>query len=339
MEYALTIITAISFFIFCFLSMQLIRSKKKSVLEVITTALLINCLVFHITYWEATQQIKYVFFFFFPLAVALPFTYYLFCKSYFSDDFFSLKKAILALSVIYAIDLLFFLLSFIDDYHFLAKFGYIISFGVLFYTTFIAFKGYQEDLIEKRRISRAAVILFNSLIGIALLISFSSIDPLNLPSSLLIMTLLSQVVFVFFLFDIKISFIHPASKSRFVSDTLEENKNIQLHSIIKKVEVQIIQNKVYREEGMTIFKLSKIVGEKEYLVRKAINTKSGYANFNQFLNHYKIEEAKQILSTSPNRSMKEIAYHLGYPNPSAFNRAFKKKIQMTPSEFKNSMNL
>ena len=335
MEHALTIITAISFFIFCFLSIQLIQSRNKSVLELITTALLINCLVFHITYWELTQQIQYVFFFFFPLAVALPFTYCLFCKSYFSDDFFSLKKTILTLSVIYAIDLLFFLLSFKDAYHFLAKFGYIISFGILFYIIVIAFKGYQEDLIEKRRITRAAVILFNSLIGIALLISFSSIDPLNLPSFLLILALLSQVVFVFFLFDIKISFIHPVSKGL----PLPENKNIQLHSIIEKVEVQIIQNKVYREEGMTISKLSKIVGEKEYLVRKAINTKSGYANFNQFLNHHKIEEAKQILRSSSSMSMKEIAYHLGYPNPSAFNRAFKKNVQMTPSEFKERVNL
>ena len=60
----------------------------------------------------------------------------------------------------------------------------------------------------------------------------------------------------------------------------------------------------------------------------------GYRNFNQFLNHYRIEEASRRLleSTVP---VSTIALDIGYGSLSSFNAAFKARYNMTPTEYRS----
>ena len=50
-----------------------------------------------------------------------------------------------------------------------------------------------------------------------------------------------------------------------------------------------------------------------------------------------IDKAKEILSTT-NLSVGEIAYQLGFEHPQSFNKLFKKKTRMSPSEFRAGFN-
>lgn len=292
-------------------------------------------MAFYATYWEFTLQHKLLFFCLFPLAIALPFSYCLFCELYFSDEVYPKKKSFIYLLSAYLIALCCFLLPFINGVDILTKVGYALSFLALLYASFIAYKSYARDLIERRRKARLSLIFFNSLIGVLMLASFSTMHPLHLPDYLLSIALIGQVVFLFLIFELQLNFVSPELKTEKTVVQTEDTTASKLAAIVKKIESLIHQDKIYRQEGLTIAQLSQELGEKEYLVRKAINQEAAYANFNQFLNHYKIEEAITIIENSPERSMKEIAYHLGYSSPSAFNRAFKNKLQMTPSEFKN----
>lgn len=63
-------------------------------------------------------------------------------------------------------------------------------------------------------------------------------------------------------------------------------------------------------------------------------------NFQQFLNSYRIEEAKKILLSEENKLMtiSSIAYDCGFNSISAFNTAFKKLVNQTPSQFRDSVN-
>lgn len=56
--------------------------------------------------------------------------------------------------------------------------------------------------------------------------------------------------------------------------------------------------------------------------------------FKSFLNHTRIEAAKQYLKNS-SYSISEIAYKTGFNSPSSFNRVFKEIVGQAPSEFKN----
>jgi AraC-like DNA-binding protein len=150
------------------------------------------------------------------------------------------------------------------------------------------------------------------------------------------MTLIGQIILIISLFEIKINFINPNTIHKKTVERSESKIKKKNNLIINKIK-ELLEQKIYREEGLTITRLSSSIQTKEYLVRKAINEELGYANFNQFLNYYRIEEAKELLEKAPEMTMKEIAYHLGFANPSAFNRAFKNKMQKTPSEYKKSL--
>jgi AraC-like DNA-binding protein len=89
-------------------------------------------------------------------------------------------------------------------------------------------------------------------------------------------------------------------------------------------------------EGLTIRQLADKMRLKEYRLRQAINQHLGFRNFNDFLNSFRITEAKRILqdSTKKEQTILEIAYQLGYSSLSPFNKAFKQSTGMTPSEWR-----
>ncbi|RSC92704.1 AraC family transcriptional regulator [Tenacibaculum singaporense] len=61
-------------------------------------------------------------------------------------------------------------------------------------------------------------------------------------------------------------------------------------------------------------------------------------NFQQYLNSYRIKEAKEILLSEKNKkiTISSIAYDCGFNSISAFNTAFKKIVNQTPSQFKKT---
>ena len=60
-------------------------------------------------------------------------------------------------------------------------------------------------------------------------------------------------------------------------------------------------------------------------------------NFCDFINGYRIQEAQRLLANTRRApQVLETAYEVGFNSKSAFNRAFKKQVGMTPKEFKKS---
>lgn len=57
-------------------------------------------------------------------------------------------------------------------------------------------------------------------------------------------------------------------------------------------------------------------------------------NFFQFVNEYRVTEAKQLLATS-DATVTTIAFEVGYNSRSTFNSAFKKETGLTPTGFRN----
>ncbi len=62
-----------------------------------------------------------------------------------------------------------------------------------------------------------------------------------------------------------------------------------------------------------------------------------HSNFFEFINGYRIEEAKRLLlaDEAKDDTILDIIYKSGFNSQSAFHRFFKRIVGMTPSEFRN----
>jgi len=92
--------------------------------------------------------------------------------------------------------------------------------------------------------------------------------------------------------------------------------------------------RLYRDENLTVAALARALGSHEYLVRRAINGGLGYRNFNEFLHHYRLTEAATRLHSQSRLPILSIALDVGYGSIGPFNRAFRRRFGVTPSEYR-----
>ncbi len=98
----------------------------------------------------------------------------------------------------------------------------------------------------------------------------------------------------------------------------------------------LMKEGVWREEGLTVASLAAKVGVPEHQLRALINGQLGCRNFSAFLNSYRLEEAKRILSDPQHarRQVIQVALDVGFGSIAPFNRAFKEETGRTPTEFR-----
>lgn len=115
-------------------------------------------------------------------------------------------------------------------------------------------------------------------------------------------------------------------------EVFKENDNTTLFSEISKL---IIDEKLYLESDLALSKLSKLIGQSAQKTSSVINQ---YAkrNFNDFINYYRIQDAKKMLSDAENEkfTISSIAFDTGFSSLSSFNSAFKKFEDITPSSYR-----
>jgi AraC-like DNA-binding protein len=96
--------------------------------------------------------------------------------------------------------------------------------------------------------------------------------------------------------------------------------------------------RIYRQEGLGIATLAERLGLPEYRLRRLINQRLGHRNFNSFINGYRLAEAVSALSDPGQApvSVLTIALDAGFQSIGPFNRAFKAKTGMTPTDFRRA---
>ncbi|MGK0447187.1 MAG: AraC-like DNA-binding protein, partial [Polaribacter sp.] len=115
-------------------------------------------------------------------------------------------------------------------------------------------------------------------------------------------------------------------------EAFKENDNSLLFNEISKF---VIDEKQYLESDLSLSKLSKLIGQSTQKTSSVINQ---YAkrNFNDFINYYRIQDAKKMLSSTESEkfTISSIAFDTGFSSLSSFNSAFKKFEGKTPSSFR-----
>lgn len=96
--------------------------------------------------------------------------------------------------------------------------------------------------------------------------------------------------------------------------------------------------RAYREEGLSLSALAGRLGVGEAQLRNLINQTLGFRNFNDFLHHHRLGEAAPRLIRE-DLPVLSIALDCGYGSIGPFNRAFKLRHGMTPTEYRAAHRL
>lgn len=109
-------------------------------------------------------------------------------------------------------------------------------------------------------------------------------------------------------------------------------------AVLARLERALEDERIFLREGLTIGKLAGHLRCGEHVLRRVINRGMGYRNFNDFLHAWRIRSACEELAC-PERARQpvlSIAMKVGYGSIGPFNRAFKARVGMTPTDYRRS---
>lgn len=167
------------------------------------------------------------------------------------------------------------------------------------------------------------------------------------PSTYLNFAFLIAIYFIAY-YSLKQEEVYPTepkqAESVFLLDEESKTSEPQKFRLLGEEETELIKQKLvvimeseapYLDGDLNLIKLSQLMGVTPHQLSYVINT--GFnENFFQFINKYRIEKAKQLLSDSKNNNLSilGIAFESGFNSKTSFNITFKKFTDLTPSEFK-----
>lgn len=102
------------------------------------------------------------------------------------------------------------------------------------------------------------------------------------------------------------------------------------HQIVEKVEIQ----KLYLNSELSVSDLSELVSIPKHQISEILNTGLN-VNFYDFINRYRVEEAKKLLSSKKyeNYTLETIGFESGFNSRSSFYSYFNKAVGVTPLEY------
>ncbi len=107
--------------------------------------------------------------------------------------------------------------------------------------------------------------------------------------------------------------------------------------LVDKLQQHMQAHKPYMQPDLTLDELAGQLSVKPKLLSQSIN-EILQQNFFEFINYYRIEEAKRLLTRPKDKKITvlEVMYEVGFNSKSSFNTLFKKLTGLTPSEFKKN---
>lgn len=227
----------------------------------------------------------------------------------------------------------------------------IIMLGFAVHAVYLGITGKTADLIEERRKVRLPFVIamgsLNALIiGTGIVNYAVSILPqIDNPSQAIYYsnTLLTSLAFLVCLYlNIKAFALHAdatilleksTTLAQYDTPAPAAQRKSGESELIRRIKHTMEQEKLYREMGFTLGRLSEHLSVQDYQLRRAINNKLGFRNFNQFLNRFRIAEASQLLAHT-SVPIATIALNVGYASLSSFNKAFKEQHGIPPRDYR-----
>lgn len=207
-----------------------------------------------------------------------------------------------------------------------------------------AARHWRADLVEERRRLRLFIVVTGVTYTVAMLAARLASPSGRLPPLLALVDVAAMLamiaVIAWHLLRLGPSELFPQAEpaaasaepelaSTAVPDPAEERLAVVL-------ERTMVQERAYRDEGLSVSTLATRLAVPEYRLRRLINQRLGHRNFNAFVNGYRLAEASSALADPQRRELPvlSIALEAGFQSIGPFNRAFKAATGLTPTEFR-----
>jgi AraC-like DNA-binding protein len=130
--------------------------------------------------------------------------------------------------------------------------------------------------------------------------------------------------------------IEKKEYEKYAKSGLKDTDAEQLH---KKLNEYMRMEKPYLDSEISLTKLGESFGVHSNYLSQVINDRES-KNFYDYINGYRIDEFKQMVSDPKNQKLTIMALALecGFNSKSAFNNCFKKLTNQTPSEYMKRVN-
>jgi YesN/AraC family two-component response regulator len=128
--------------------------------------------------------------------------------------------------------------------------------------------------------------------------------------------------------------------------SVPSRKKVQARSYLDRVDINKLetqlkvimeQEKLFCDERLTLPRLSEALGITTHQLSEYLN-EYHRKNFNNFVNSFRINEAKKILVNDLNKNIHDIAYSVGFNSYSAFHSSFKKETGNSPADYRQKIH-
>ena len=198
---------------------------------------------------------------------------------------------------------------------------------------------WSADLVEGRRRLRVFIVTAAALYG-----GVNAVTQILTPQSdaAPVATVANAAMFTLVVAAISVAMMQVAPADLFpVRSKAQESAPVAAqeaadHKLLDALMRLMADERIYRHDNVTIGTLATRLAIPEYRLRRLINQRLGYRNFNVFLNEHRIEEAKAALADPAQAEVPviTIAMDAGFQSLGPFNRAFKADTGVTPTEYR-----
>jgi AraC-like DNA-binding protein len=201
---------------------------------------------------------------------------------------------------------------------------------------------WSSDLVERRRSVRIFIVSAAALYGglnAVLQIAMSgsgSAEIANTVNLALLAGVVAAICYAMMRVDGADLFQAPPEVQTDTSDPAAVESSTADQKFIDALMRLMGDERIYRHDNVTIGTLATKLGIPEYRLRRLINQRLGYRNFNVFLNEHRIAEARAALADPSQAEVPviTIAMDAGFQSLRPFNRAFKATTGVTPTEYR-----
>ncbi|MCB0279976.1 MAG: AraC family transcriptional regulator [Calditrichaeota bacterium] len=120
---------------------------------------------------------------------------------------------------------------------------------------------------------------------------------------------------------------------KYKDSKLSPEQSLQYKSILENY---MSEHKPQRNSELKLSELAESTGIPVRHLSQVLNEQFKQ-NFYDFINNYRIRDAKELMKSKTGMNILEIAYQVGFNNKTSFNNYFKKISEITPKEYRASL--
>lgn len=137
------------------------------------------------------------------------------------------------------------------------------------------------------------------------------------------------------LYERNVEIIKTLNFSSYVeSQQIKLTENDPLKKIFDEILIALEDEKLYQNPDLTVNDMASKINRNQKYVSNSIATYAN-TNFNNFVNFYRITEAKKLIVSAEYPTLNEIMYASGFNSRTPFYNAFNKYTGMSPKQFKD----